>query len=88
MSKAIASYPPEQRRAVITRRLTQNERGGGYWAARDAAQKLGIPVPAPKANTPRRAPKRNRDESPSDERRRARQADKFANKPFKQLLAR
>jgi len=88
MSKSLASYPPEQRRAVITRRLAQNSRGAGYWAARDAAEKLGIKVPAPKPHTPRRAPKRNRDDSPSDERRRQRRADKFANKPFKQLLAR
>lgn len=31
---------------------------------------------------------RNRDESPSDDRRRQRRADKFANKPFKHLLVR
>lgn len=88
MSKSIASYPPEQRRAVISRRLAQNSRGAGYWAARAAADKLGIKVPAPKPHTPRRAPKKNRDESPSDQRRRDRRAEKFANKPFKHLLAR
>lgn len=89
MSKSIASYPPEQRRAVITRRLAQNARGAGYWAARDAAEKLGIKVPAPKLHTPRRAPKRNRDnegdQAPAKRRHRTAPG---THKPFKQLLAR
>lgn len=62
MTKSIASYPPEQRKSVIARRLAQNARGAGYWAARAAADHLGIKPPAPKPHTPRRAPKRNRDD--------------------------
>lgn len=86
MSKSIASYPPEQRRAVISRRLAQNSRGAGYWAARAAADKLGIKVPS--QTRPPRPPREKREESPSDQRRRARRAEKFANKPFKHQLAR
>ncbi len=42
MSKAIASYPEEQRLVVIRRRLAGKERGNGYWAAVDGALKLRI----------------------------------------------
>lgn len=90
MTKSIASYPEGQRRDVIKRRLAQNSRGGGYWAARDAAQKLGISVPAPKVHTPRRAPKRDRDNNDGDQApaKRRHRAAPGTNKPFKQLLAR
>lgn len=84
MSKSIASYPPEQRRAVIARRLAQNARGAGYWAARSAAEKLGIKPPAPKPHTPRRAPKRTRDDDDGSRRQRR----GHDNKPFKQLARR
>lgn len=92
MSKSIASYPPEQRRAVITRRLAQNSRGAGYWAARSAAEKLGIKVPAPKAHTPRRAPRRNRDDDTTGTdqapNRKQRRDAGHTYKPFKQLARR
>lgn len=42
MSRSIASYPREQRPAVIRRRLAAKTNGAGYWAAVDAAGKLGI----------------------------------------------
>lgn len=40
MSKAIRSYPKEERKSVINRRLAQPEdkQGLGYWAARDATK--------------------------------------------------
>mgnify|MGYP000874313108 CR=1 FL=1 len=64
MSKSIAAYPTEQRRAVIQRRLAQNSRGNGYWAARAAADKLGIPVPAsgPRKSRPPRKQQRDGDD--------------------------
>lgn len=73
MSKSIASYPAEQRKSVILRRLAQNSRGNGYWAAQDAARKLNINIPA-KPSAPRK-----KKESPSDERRRERRAHKQNN---------
>ena len=87
MSKSIASYPPEQRRAVIQRRLAQNSRGCGYWAARSAAEKLGIPVPAEKKHTPRRAPKRDRDNNDGDQApaKRRHRAAPGTHKPFMKL---
>lgn len=48
MTKAIMSYPEGQREVVIKRRLSGRDRGSGYYAARDAAIMLGIPVPAAK----------------------------------------
>ncbi|XCH79029.1 MAG: hypothetical protein WHF31_16165 [Candidatus Dehalobacter alkaniphilus] len=40
MSRAIRSYPKEERKSVINRRLAQPEekQGLGYWAARDATK--------------------------------------------------
>ncbi len=85
MTKSIASYPPEQRRAVISRRLAQNARGCGYWAARAAADKLGIKVPAPKAHTPRRAPRKNRDDDTGTDQPRQRRRHDPGHKPFTKL---
>lgn len=48
MTKSISSYPEAQREAVIKRRLANREKGSGYWAARSAAEAMGIPVPADK----------------------------------------
>ena len=48
MTKAIMSYPEGQREAVIRRRLAGRDRGSGYFAAKAAAEQLGIPVPADK----------------------------------------
>lgn len=48
MTKGIMSYPEGQREAVIKRRLAGRDRGSGYFAARSAAEALGIPVPADK----------------------------------------
>jgi len=45
MTKSINSYPEEKRRAVIERRLKNPGSGSGYWAAVQAAEKLGIPLP-------------------------------------------
>lgn len=43
MSKSIRSYPERERPRIIRRRLMQKQdRGIGYWAAVDAAEKLGI----------------------------------------------
>lgn len=39
MSKSIKSFPAEERRAVINRRLAQNTKGLGYWGAKDAERK-------------------------------------------------
>ena len=38
MSRAIRSYPKEERKSIIYRRLAQpkDKQGLGYWAARDA----------------------------------------------------
>lgn len=44
MSKAISSYPEDQRRAVVERRLKNPGNGNGYFAARDAAEKMGISI--------------------------------------------
>lgn len=90
MTKSIASYPEGQRRDVIKRRLAQNSRGAGYWAARAAADKLGIAVPAPKKHTPRRAPKRNRDDDATTDQpgRKQRRDRGHTFKPFKQLARR
>lgn len=67
MSKGLRNYTGAELRAVVSRRLAQNSRGAGYWAARAAADKLGISVPAPKAHKPRRAPRRNRDDDTGDQ---------------------
>lgn len=54
MTKPISSYPEDQRRRVIERRLKTKSSGSGYWAAVQAAEKLGIPVPKSGASKPRR----------------------------------
>lgn len=36
MSRALSSYPDTRRAAAIQRRLTEDTRGLGYWAAIDA----------------------------------------------------
>lgn len=46
MTKPISSYPEAQRRSVIERRLKQRSGGSGYWAAVQAAEKLGIKKPS------------------------------------------
>jgi hypothetical protein len=85
MSKSIASYPQEQRRAVIARRLAANTRGNGYWAARAAADKLGIATPntGPRPTRPPRKRKRDDDQEPG--RKRQRWARDSGNKPFTKL---
>lgn len=47
MTKSIASYPENQRQAVIMRRISKatREGGAGYFAAVAAAKALGIKVP-------------------------------------------
>lgn len=62
MTKSINSYPEGQREAVIRRRLAGRDRGSGYFAAKSAAEALGIPVPADKKFGPR--PTREREERP------------------------
>lgn len=45
MSRAISSYPKQERNHVITRRLAQKVKGLGYWAAFDARKKqLADPI--------------------------------------------
>lgn len=67
MSKSIASYPADQRVAVIRRRLSANTRGIGYWAAVQAAQRLGISI-----NKPTKAEKQSGKDASNDARVRAR----------------
>lgn len=42
MSKSIRSYPEEERRMVVKRRLESNTGGIGYWAARDAEYRITV----------------------------------------------
>lgn len=42
MTKAISSYPPEQRKAVVERRLSRPGMGNGYFAAQAAASHYGL----------------------------------------------
>lgn len=60
MTKAISSYPEAQRAAVIKRRLAGRDRGSGYFAAKAAAEAMGIPVPADKKFSAR-APRERED---------------------------
>ena len=85
MSKGLRNYTGAELRAVVSRRLAQNSRGNGYWAARDAADKLGIKVPAPKLHTPRRAPKRNRDDNGDQAPAKRRHRADPGHKPFTKL---
>lgn len=87
MSKSIASYPPEQRRAVIARRLAANTRGNGYWAARSAADKLGIATPKAGARSTRPPRKRQRDDDGEGRPARSRQRRQVdtGHKPFSKL---
>lgn len=39
MSRSLRSYPQEFRESVIERRLKENTKGLGYWAAVDAQNK-------------------------------------------------
>jgi hypothetical protein len=55
MTKSISSYPEAQQRVVVERRLRNKSGGSGYWAAVQAAEKLGIPVPSKAGFKPRRA---------------------------------
>ena len=85
MTKSIASYPKHEQRTVIERRLRTNTRGMGYWAARAAADKLGIATPSAgpfKKRDPR--PRRTQDER--DEKR-PRRRQPSGHKPFKQAFA-
>lgn len=61
MTKSISSYSEEQRPAVIKRRLAGRDRGSGYFAAKAAAEALGIPVPADKKFGGSRAPRERED---------------------------
>jgi len=45
MSKPINHYPAEFRTRIVLRRLEEQTKGLGYWAAYDAAKKYGISVP-------------------------------------------
>lgn len=59
MSKSLASYEKTEREHVIRRRLANGApeeaiRGNGYWAAVDAAQKLGINVSRAKTKQERK----------------------------------
>lgn len=54
MTKSISSYPEAQQRVVVERRLRNKSGGSGYWAAVQAAEKLGIPVPSKAGFKPRR----------------------------------
>ena len=42
MSKALRSFIGEEKLQVIMRRLTQKDKGLGYWAAVAAAKAMGI----------------------------------------------
>ncbi len=44
MSKSLRSMSAEARLEAIRRRLANRTMGIGYWAAVDAAKKVGIPV--------------------------------------------
>lgn len=65
MTKSINSYPEAQQRVVVERRLRNKSGGSGYWAAVQAAEKLGIPVPSGKGGF-----KPRRKESDEDRRKR------------------
>ena len=54
MTKSISSYPEAQQRVVVERRLRNKSGGSGYWAAVQAAEKLGIPIPSKSSFKPRR----------------------------------
>lgn len=54
MTKSISSYPEAQQRTVVERRLKNHSGGSGYWAAVQAAEKLGIPIPSKGSFKPRR----------------------------------
>ena len=67
MTKSINSYPEGQREAVIKRRLAGRDRGSGYFAARSAAETLGIAVPTDRkfsARPPREHKEREKKEFP------------------------
>lgn len=64
MTKSISSYSEEQRPAVIKRRLAGRDRGSGYFAARSAAEAMGIPVPADKKFGGSREPRGDREDRP------------------------
>lgn len=60
MTKSISSYPEAQQRVVVERRLRNKSGGSGYWAAVQAAEKLGIPIPS-KSNFKQRRPESDED---------------------------
>ena len=41
MAKSLRSLPPSEKAEAVRRRLAEKRGGLGYWAARDAAKKLG-----------------------------------------------
>lgn len=43
MTKAIRSYPKEERMMVINRRIKNDEGGIGTWSAKEALVKIGVP---------------------------------------------
>lgn len=45
MTKALASYPEEQRQSIATRRLNNSTRGNGFWAAKAYFDKKGMRYP-------------------------------------------
>lgn len=71
MSKSLRSFPEAMRPIIAKRRLAGNTKGNGYWAAVDAATKLGLNVSTPKAaplsqieKDERASKRRDRAESP------------------------
>lgn len=45
MTRALASFPEEQRQRIATRRLAGRERGNGFWGAKDFFVKKGMRLP-------------------------------------------
>ena len=46
MTKGLRNIPQEKRTEVAARRLVNNTRGNGFWAAKDYFDKRGIRYPA------------------------------------------
>lgn len=88
MSKAIANYKQEEQRAIIARRLAGNTFGAGYWAARDAADKLKLNIPQARPKTSQKASKTPQDDNQSLVPRKRRQQSEHRNQPFRETLAR
>lgn len=85
MTKSIASYPKHEQRTVIERRLRTNTRGMGYWAARAAADKLGIATPSA-GPFKKRDPRPRRTQNKHNKKHPQKQQPNN-HKPFKQAFA-